>query len=264
MLLCSTCKANKKKKVPKESMKEESYWYKELKISFNENKTLTVENALLKQQIASSNPQPYSEVLKFSQPQPNTNSANLVENRVKKSNKKVNEILVIQPIANDVNPTSTYSMIKNSIDPINLKVNVNNININKKGETVIKCNDKDSVHKLSKEIQDKLSDKVKVIEKPSKLCRLEFVTYNDKIDLPNNDTLTEDIIALNELEYYNPDFKIRVVARHDVRMSKATMIVVDVDPATRDLFQRNNNRIKIQTWLAVHIKKTCVCTSKRA
>jgi hypothetical protein len=139
-----------------------------------------------------------------------------------KSNQKSNEILVIKPITKDVNPTETYSMIKNIINPVNLKVNVNNINITKKGETVIKCSDKVSVEKLSKEIQDKLSDKVQVLEKPNRMCRMEFVTYKDKIDMAENETLTEDIIALNDLAYYNPEFKVRVVARHDVRMSKAT------------------------------------------
>jgi hypothetical protein len=34
------------------------------------------------------------------------------------------------------------------------------------------------------------------------MCRMEFVTYKDKIDLADNETLTEDIIALNELEHY--------------------------------------------------------------
>jgi hypothetical protein len=262
--ICDICKHVLKQHYLKDHNANESFWFNELKKAYQKITDLTVDIAVLKERLEDKAPIPkvsnYSQVVSNHMKHiENTQVANkLISQSQDEAMVNVGETVIVAPIDDDDdNVVNTCSLIKKNINPHESNFKVNSIKNNKRGEAIIKCPDKQSAEKLKNVIKEKLCDKVIIKEKEEKLHRLECVIYKNGEEFDEDNTsLQENLIEVNELKHYVPDYKLRVVTKFETRNKNAVVLIIDVNQQTHNyLMITKQETLKIHTWLSVRVRK---------
>lgn len=103
--------------------------------------------------------------------------------------------IIIKPKSNQ-DPNKTRTDVNNSVNPLELKVGIQNIRTTSKGNVIIKCQTKQQTEKLKETVQDKLKQKYEVILTKMRKPTIKIVNFNQNM---TEDEIEECIKQQNNL-----------------------------------------------------------------